>query len=314
MHLEPSDPWPDGKRSGRRFAAGWAVQPLDGVQPPNPLHLQKQKGQHPYFVGIIAAPALRKKTTRDFDSHRITQGKQKVRRFASVLPGNTTNNAENPEANLTRMRLANAAVFGAWLLVTWLVFSFMAGIFHQYYTVALARTSRKGMRLAVAVALVTVMCGPIAWTGCTIAEGHHGSIVTAGPSSTDGFGGAPSGGDSNNAIATLLQENASEYRWAAAITGAQSAAGYQLASELPVMAIGGFNGSDPSPTLDQFKSFVEEGLVRYYISSNGMGGNQMGGSDAAQEIAEWVSANFEAQTIDGVTVYDLSASNDSSNK
>ena len=35
----------------------------------------------------------------------------------------------------------------------------------------------------------------------------------------------------------------------------------------------------------------------------------MGGSDAASEIAEWVSANFEAQTIDGVTVYDLSAAN-----
>ena len=99
------------------------------------------------------------------------------------------------------------------------------------------------------------------------------------------------------------------YRWAAATTGSQNAAGYQLASELPVMAIGGFNGSDPAPTLDEFKSFVEEGLVRYYISSNGIGDGQMGGSDAASEIAEWVSANFEAQTIDGVTVYDLSAAN-----
>lgn len=115
------------------------------------------------------------------------------------------------------------------------------------------------------------------------------------------------GGSTSQELTALLQENASEYRWAAATTGSQNAAGYQLASELPIMAIGGFNGSDPAPTLDEFKSFVEEGLVRYYISSDGMGGGQMGGSEAASEIAEWVSANFEAQVIDGVTVYDLSA-------
>lgn len=115
------------------------------------------------------------------------------------------------------------------------------------------------------------------------------------------------GGSASQELTALLQESASEYRWAAATTGSQNAAGYQLASELPIMAIGGFNGSDPAPTLDEFKSFVEEGLVRYYISSDGMGGGQMGGSEAASEIAEWVSANFEAQVIDGVTVYDLSA-------
>ncbi len=122
-------------------------------------------------------------------------------------------------------------------------------------------------------------------------------------------GGNLLGGGSSEEITSLLKENADGYRWAAATTGSQNAAGYQLASELPVMAIGGFNGSDPAPTLDEFKSFVEEGLVRYYISSNGIGDGQMGGSDAASEIAEWVSANFEAQTIDGVTVYDLSAAN-----
>ena len=71
------------------------------------------------------------------------------------------------------------------------------------------------------------------------------------------------------------------------------------------MAIGGLNGSDPAPTLEQFKSYVKQGLIHYYISGGGMGGNQMGGSDAASEIASWVAENFEAQTVDGVTIYDL---------
>ncbi len=38
----------------------------------------------------------------------------------------------------TDLRRASLLVWGGWLLVTTLVFSFMAGIFHEYYTVALA--------------------------------------------------------------------------------------------------------------------------------------------------------------------------------
>ena len=75
------------------------------------------------------------------------------------------------------------------------------------------------------------------------------------------------------------------------------------------MAIGGFNGSDPAPTLDEFKVYVAQGLIRYYIASGGMGGGmsgtQMGGSSAASEIAEWVDQNYTAQTIGNTTVYDL---------
>jgi len=73
-----------------------------------------------------------------------------------------------------------------------------------------------------------------------------------------------------------------------------------------VMAIGGFNGSDPSPTLEQFQEHVAQGEIHYFISS-GFGGfrGQLGGSDASSEIAAWVAENFTAQDVDGVTIYDL---------
>ena len=51
----------------------------------------------------------------------------------------------------------------------------------------------------------------------------------------------------------------------AAAVGANNAAGYQLASQQPVMAIGGFNGSDPSPTLAQFQQYVADGQVHWFI-------------------------------------------------
>ena len=51
-----------------------------------------------------------------------------------------------------------------------------------------------------------------------------------------------------------LSADADQYTWVAAAIGSQNAAGLQLGTQLPVMAIGGFNGSDPSPTLAQFQA------------------------------------------------------------
>ena len=85
-----------------------------------------------------------------------------------------------------------------------------------------------------------------------------------------------------------------------------NASGYQLATGEPVMAIGGFNGTDPSPTLAQFQQYVAKRKIHYFIGGGtGGGGSPTGGSAAAQEIAEWVEQNFSATTVGGATVYDL---------
>jgi 4-amino-4-deoxy-L-arabinose transferase-like glycosyltransferase len=306
-------------------------------------------------------------------------------------------------------------LWGGWLIVTGLVFSFMAGIYHDYYTVALApaiaglvvvagevlwrqrrsRLARAGLsgtmiitgawafvllgratapystlrwpvliigvlaaaglllahRLPKAVAgavlglaLLSAVSGPAAYALQTAATPHQGSIVTAGPVSGNlGPGGqsgpgrtrmgdgpsrgtAPQDGQApqarrgggqggqpgverasvNTEIAALLRSDASSYRWAAATTGSQIAAGYQLATELPVMAIGGFNGGDPSPTLEQFQAYVAQGQIHYYLSGDNRGGPG-GGSGSAAQIATWVRENFTPTTVGGAEVYDLTS-------
>jgi hypothetical protein len=82
------------------------------------------------------------------------------------------------------------------------------------------------------------------------------------------------------------------------------------------MPIGGFNGSDPSPTLAQFKAWVAAGRNHYFIAGAGsmgggsmrgaMGGGPQAGGSTASEITRWVESTFSAQTVGGVTVYDLS--------
>ena len=103
-----------------------------------------------------------------------------------------------------------------------------------------------------------------------------------------------------------MTSDADGYRWVAATTGSQSAAAYQLATELPVMAIGGFTGSDANPTLAQFQAYVAQGDIHYYLSG-GNGGGRGGGSSSASEIATWVSENFTATTVGNAEVYDLTA-------
>lgn len=119
-------------------------------------------------------------------------------------------------------------------------------------------------------------------------------------------GGLLNGSTPSAELSALITTNADRYTWVAATIGSNSASGYQLATERPVMPIGGFNGSDPSPTLEQFQQYVDQGRIHYFIAGGGFGGG-MGGDGTASEISQWVTQNFTSSTVDGVTLYDLTS-------
>lgn len=296
------------------------------------------------------------------------------------------------KAARTDPRRAQYLVWGGWLLGTGGVFSFMSGLYHDYYTMALSpavaalvgigatqlwhrrstiwasltlattaaittgwswvllnRTPDfvpwlrwavlavgiaaavllvldrlRGARFgswAAALALVAALAGPLAYCVQTVATSHNGGVVTAGPQVAGahppgplpGFDKAPSAH-----LAQLLRADAGEYTWAAATIGSNEAANYQLASGEPVMPIGGFIGSDPSPTLAQFQKYVADGQIHYFIVSRGPGGPGMPDAPGRQgkadktvtegaKISDWVKQNFIADTADGATYYDLTS-------
>ena len=169
---------------------------------------------------------------------------------------------------------------------------------------------------------------PAAPPGGTGTNGFGG----AGARSFGGAGGAGGLLDASRpsaALVALLKHDADHYTWVAATVGAQSAAGYQLATDDPVMSLGGFNGSDPYPTLAEFKALVSAGRVHYFIAggTGGAGGaaadNSVAGASAAagssaaappagngssmSAISAWVAAHFTSQTVGGITVDDLTA-------
>ncbi|MGV9628036.1 ArnT family glycosyltransferase [Streptomyces sp. NPDC003487] len=143
-----------------------------------------------------------------------------------------------------------------------------------------------------------------------IPGGQNGNGFPGGRTGGEGGTGGGPGGLLNGATVSaaakkLLETDASRYTWVAASVGSQNAAGYQLATGDPVMAIGGFNGTDPSPTLAQFKQYVEEGKIHYFIAGGGMGGGGMGGSGTSSQITSWVESTFKKVTAGSATFYDL---------
>ncbi len=120
-----------------------------------------------------------------------------------------------------------------------------------------------------------------------------------------GMGGLLNGASVSSEAKELLEKNAGDYTWVAAAIGAQNAASYQLSTGDPVMAIGGFNGTDPSPTLARFKQYVTEGKIHYFIGS-GSGGGMGGSSDGtSSQITSWIEATFKKVTVGSATFYDL---------
>ncbi|MFE2330624.1 ArnT family glycosyltransferase [Streptomyces coelicoflavus] len=121
-----------------------------------------------------------------------------------------------------------------------------------------------------------------------------------------GMGGLLNGAEVGDEAKKLLETDADAYTWVAASVGSQNAASYQLGTGDPVMAIGGFNGTDPSPTLAQFKKYVADGRIHYFIGG-GAGGGMGGDSGTASRITSWVEAHFKEVTVGSATFYDLTS-------
>ncbi|WP_406814390.1 ArnT family glycosyltransferase [Mycobacterium sp. M23085] len=186
--------------------------------------------------------------------------------------------------------------------------------------IRLQRLSRAAATALAATGLVLGLASTTASTVDTVvASGHSGPIPTSSPhSSTMNFGpggpggpGAPGGPLSRAADNAQLKSmiTAAHNHWAAATVGSPTAADLELATGTSVMSVGGFTGSDPAPTLQQFQGYVAQHQIRYFIVSNGPadGPKPDGTPTTSTQITNWVQHTFSARDIGGIQVYDLAA-------
>ncbi len=310
----------------------------------------------------------------------------------------------------TDLRRAAYLMWGLWLVVHAVVFSFMSGIIHSYYVVAMApaigalvggglaelwrmrlaaprrpfagivlaggltasaamawvlldRTpdfapglaiglaaltaavalllalptvvvDRRIQLAAIGLAVATLLAGPTAYAIRTMQTSYGGGDPSAGPQVANaggpggGFAGGPGrfgtqgaggtggdgptsaaggpggvGGDAvSSSLADYLVANRGDARWIVAVSSANQAGSIELATGQPVMAMGGFTGSDPTPTLQELQAYLASGQLRFVIV--GGGGGPDGGSS---EVTSWVTSTCTVVSDVSSTLYDCSA-------
>jgi 4-amino-4-deoxy-L-arabinose transferase-like glycosyltransferase len=332
-------------------------------------------------------------------------------------------------AHRTDLALAGYLLWGSWFVVTAIVFSYMSGIIHSYYAVALAPAIAalvgaglvdlwgSRMRIWIGGIAVGMVCLGTAWFGSTLldrtpsfdpglgtvaivlaalalvalvvaslpaiaervpvkrlalaaaavgvfatllapaayaidttgiayggGDPHPGPGATSdiggqggpggiagglpGGASAGGAGGVPNGGPtgqtatglpgdggglggntSDSALLQYLVANRGSARWIVAANSAQEAGSIEIATGLPVMAMGGFTGSDPAPTLAQLKSYIASGKLRFVLASGGQGGGGLGAPGASTtdgtDRTSWVTSTCKLVNYGGsATLYD----------
>ncbi len=154
-------------------------------------------------------------------------------------------------------------------------------------------TRRRAAVAALWLGIAAVLAGPVAFSVATVVTPHAGGDPLAGPATSigpgapgfpgppGGFpGGGPPGGSgvppsdtgasTDQALITYLFEHPGGASWILA-TDQATAAALELATEQPVMALGGFTGMDPTPTLAELQADVASGKLRYVLLAEGPG-------------------------------------------
>ena len=143
--------------------------------------------------------------------------------------------------------------------------------------------------------------------------GFGGGSGRGTPPSGVGFGGGSgaglgtAGGGTDTALASYLEANKGGTTWIVAMTSAMQAGSLELSTGDSVMAMGGFSGTDPAPSLAQIQAYVASGQLRYVLVG-GTGGGPGGNSTTASAVSAWVTSVGKVVDYGGSsgTLYDLS--------
>ncbi|MFF7127491.1 glycosyltransferase family 39 protein [Streptomyces sp. NPDC008240] len=111
-----------------------------------------------------------------------------------------------------------------------------------------------------------------------------------------GMGGGPGGGmgGADSELISYLKKHRDGAEWLLAVSNSQSAAQIELSSNVPVISMWGFTGSDNAMTVAKLKELVKKGELHYVQIGGGMGGGPGGGSSLSSEVTKWVKKHGTA--------------------
>ena len=253
---------------------------------------------HPYYV-VAMTPAVA--ALVGIGAPYIWQAYTRRTKVAWILPLSI--------ALTTILSIIMLGYSNYWPWLMWLVM--IAGGVATILTLLPLSQTRRLKQIILGLAITASMAAPIVFSVSTVATAHSGSIPTAGPGASAMSNTNNESARAESTLISFLLENRHGTIWLAAVNSANESAPIQLSSGQPVMAIGGFNGSDSTLTLSQLKQLVKQGKVRYYVvnSRQGKSGGPSGmsGPGGNSEILLWVKSTGSKVDYGGTqyTVYDL---------
>ncbi len=148
---------------------------------------------------------------------------------------------------------------------------------------------------ALVAGVLVLMLAPTVWAITPILLSKQADTLVAGPPQTGNFGG---GGRTNGTatadtmLINYLEANQGKTKFLVAVPSSQGIADeIILATNKPVMSLGGFSGSDPILTTSQLASLVANGTVRFFLLNSSGEGARSGGIGGGQQgaLTTWVT-------------------------
>lgn len=163
------------------------------------------------------------------------------------------------------------------------------------------RNNQMMKKISLTLALVALLAAPVYWSMTPAIYGGNSVQPAAGPEL------ATSSGRSNSTtidagLITYLQQNNTGEKYLVATTSSQTATPIILATGSPVIAWGGFKGSDTALTTTQLEAMVTNGELKYVILGGGMGSGSSDLTTWVQEHgteiseSEWSSTSTDSTT------------------
>ena len=173
-------------------------------------------------------------------------------------------------------------------------------ILHLRPRLNLSKSAFRVAGVAVSAGLLALLVAPTVWAGYSVIYNTESSFPTAGPNAQgnlggfanagggfgggtrngtncatgqNGFGGAFGGAfgggsaQTDSALISYLETNQGHTKFLVATASSMTADGIILATNKPVMAMGGFSGGDQILTTGQLATLVANGTVRFFLLS-----------------------------------------------
>ncbi|MGY0435066.1 ArnT family glycosyltransferase [Bacillus rugosus] len=134
------------------------------------------------------------------------------------------------------------------------------------------------------ISLCVLLLAPVYWSATPLLYGGNSVLPESGPQlKSSANGGSMFSSEVDTGLLSYLRKHQTGEEYLFATLTTVTAAPYIINENESVMAMGGFNGTDPILTVSELKNLVKEGKVKYFLLS----GNNSGNS----ELVSWIKKN-----------------------